>query len=81
MGLFVGHYVLSLMLFGLGLRAPGIVSNQDYMNLNDTFHTRLHPPQVRTTSRSVNTHNHSSKGHDLDRLFSRILLMFLLICE
>ncbi|XP_054265691.1 ATP-binding cassette sub-family B member 6-like [Macrosteles quadrilineatus] len=39
MGLFVSRYVLSLLLFGLGLRAPGVVTTQDYVNLNNAFHT------------------------------------------
>lgn len=49
MGLFVGRYVLSLLLFGLGLRAPGIVTTQDYINLNNSFHTS-HTSQVSSTT-------------------------------
>ncbi|KAG8289791.1 ATP-binding cassette sub- B member 6, mitochondrial [Homalodisca vitripennis] len=41
MGLFVSRYVLSMLLFGLGLRAPGVVTTQDYLNLNDSYRVPL----------------------------------------
>lgn len=37
---------MSLLLFGLGLRAPGVVTAQDYMNLNNTFQSPPDPSQV-----------------------------------
>ncbi|ENN74715.1 hypothetical protein YQE_08706, partial [Dendroctonus ponderosae] len=36
MSLFVVRYVLTLVLFALGLKAPGIIQNIDYFNLNDS---------------------------------------------
>lgn len=36
MGLFVTRYISCLLLFGLGLRAPGITTSRDYMNLNSS---------------------------------------------
>lgn len=37
---------MSLLLFGLGLRAPGVVTAQDYMNLNNSFQSPPDPSQV-----------------------------------
>lgn len=45
-GLFVSRYTMSLLLFGLGLRAPGVVTAQDYMNLNNSFQSPPDPSQV-----------------------------------
>lgn len=36
MDLFVAKYVTSLMVFVLGLKAPGIITSRDYFNLNQT---------------------------------------------
>lgn len=37
---------MSLLLFGLGLRAPGVVTAQDYMNLNNAFQSPPDSSQV-----------------------------------
>lgn len=44
MGLFVLRYISCLMVFVLGLKAPGIMQNVDYFNLNDS--TRNYTPPV-----------------------------------
>lgn len=45
MGLFVLRYISCLLMFLLGLKAPGITQNINYFTLNDS--TRNLPPQVR----------------------------------
>ncbi|XP_075221420.1 ABC transporter ATP-binding protein/permease Hmt-1 [Lycorma delicatula] len=43
MGLFVARYVCCLLMFGLGLRAPGITT-RDYFNINDLPQNVAGPP-------------------------------------
>lgn len=44
MGLFVLRYISCLVIFILGLKAPGIMQNVDYFSLNDS--TRNYTPPV-----------------------------------
>lgn len=39
MALFVTKYVTTLMVFVLGLKAPGIMTSRDYFNLNASSYT------------------------------------------
>lgn len=36
--MFVSRYVTCLMIFVLGLKAPGLVSQRDYFDMNDPLH-------------------------------------------
>lgn len=53
MGLFVTRYISCLLLFGLGLRAPGITTSRDYMNLNNSSSNI--PSQTDTTGSTWKT--------------------------
>jgi ATP-binding cassette subfamily B (MDR/TAP) protein 6 len=51
MGLFVLRYISCLLMFLLGLKAPGITQNINYFTLNDS--TRNLPPQDRSDNHST----------------------------
>lgn len=53
MGLFITRYISCLLLFGLGLRAPGITTSRDYMNLNSSSSNI--PSQTDTTGSTWKT--------------------------